>query len=122
HIATALRDFWVTESKVPSDMKLVAQQQLEFWAKQVDRDQGDARFPRIQLDEKLVADTRNKLKDFPAVYRYYSRKVTEISKTVDDKVGKTTVEAILTRNGADTSYIEGSYAVPSAFTRPGYDL
>ncbi|MCV5246321.1 ImcF-related family protein, partial [Escherichia coli] len=46
----------------------------------------------------------------------------EISKTVDDKVGKTTVEAILTRNGADTSYIEGSYAVPSAFTRPGYDL
>ncbi|MCV4714158.1 ImcF-related family protein, partial [Escherichia coli] len=51
HIATALRDFWVTESKVPSDMKLVAQQQLEFWAKQVDRDQGDARFPRIQLDE-----------------------------------------------------------------------
>lgn len=122
HISTALRDFWVSESKVPPDMKLVAQQQLEFWAKQVDRDQGDAKFPRIQLDGKLVADVRNKLKDFPAVYRYYSRKVTEISKEIDDKIGKTTVEAILTRNGADTSYLEGSYAVPSAFTRPGYDL
>lgn len=122
HISTALRDFWVSESKVPPDMKLVAQQQLEFWAKQVDRDQNDAKFPRIQLDGKLVADVRNKLKDFPAVYRYYSRKVTEISKEIDDKIGKTTVEAILTRNGADTSFLEGSYAVPSAFTRPGYDL
>ena len=122
HISTALRDFWFSESKTPPDMKLVAEQQLEFWAKQVDRDDEDVRFPRINLDGKLVDDTRKKLQAFPAVYRYYSRKVTEISKTVDDNVGKSTAEAILTRNGADTSFIEGSYTVPSAYTRPGHDL
>lgn len=122
HISTALADIWVSESKVPPDMKLVAQHQLEFWAKQVDRDDADLKFPRINLDGKLVDDTRKKLQAFPAVYRYYSRQITEISKKVDDNVGKTTAEAILTRNGADTSFIEGSYSVPSAFTRPGYDL
>jgi type VI secretion system protein ImpL len=122
HIANALKDYWVADSKVPADMKLTAQQQLEFWAKQVDRDDADFRFPRITLDGKLVDDTRRKLQAFPAVYRYYSRKVSEISKTIDDTVGPTTAEAILTRNGADTSYIEGNYTVPSAFTRPGHDL
>ncbi|HXF42777.1 MAG TPA: ImcF-related family protein, partial [Pyrinomonadaceae bacterium] len=121
-IVNALRDFWVTESKVPPDMKLVAQQQLEFWAKQIDRDDDDFKFPRIALDGKLVADTRNKLKDFPAAYRYYSRKVTEISRIVDDKVGKTSVNEILTRNAADTGFLEGSYTVPGAFTRAGFDL
>ncbi|HMJ09665.1 MAG TPA: ImcF-related family protein, partial [Pyrinomonadaceae bacterium] len=122
HIANALKDYWGADSKIPADMKLTAQQQLEFWAKQVDRDDADVRFPRITLDGKLVDDTRRKLQDFPAVYRYYSRKVTEISKEIDDKVGPTTTEAILTRNGADTSFLEGTYSVPSAFTRPGYEL
>ncbi|MEP7211644.1 MAG: type VI secretion system membrane subunit TssM [Acidobacteriota bacterium] len=122
HIANALKEYWGADSKIPSDMKLTANQQLEFWAKQVDRDDSDVRFPRITLDGKLVDDTRKKLQDFPAVYRYYSRKVTEISKEVDDKVGTTTAEAILTRNGADTSFMEGTYTVPSAFTRPGFEL
>lgn len=121
HLSTSLKDFWVAESKVPPDMKLVAQQQLEFWAKQVDRDDEDVRFPRINLDGKLVDDTRKKLQAFPAKYRYLSRKVTEISKSIDDSIGKTTAEAILTRNGADTSFIEGTYAVPSAYTRPGLE-
>lgn len=122
HISTALADFWVSESKVPPDMKLIAQQQLDFWAKQVDRDDEDVKFPRINLDGKLVDDTRKKLQAFPAKYRYLSRKVTEVSKTIDDTIGKTTAEAILIRNGADTSFIEGNYPVPSAYTRPGYDL
>jgi len=124
HIANTLKDYWVSESKIPADLNLVAQQQLEFWAKQVDRD-GDPpeyRFPRIPLDEKLVADVRTKLQAFPAVYRYYKRKVTEISKEIDDKVGKTTVDAILARGGADSGFLEGSYTVPSAYTRPGYEL
>ena len=122
HLSTTLKDYWASESKVPPDMKLVAQQQLEFWAKQVDRDDADFKFPRITLDGKLINDARTKLQAYPAVYRYYSRKVTEISKEVDDKVGQTTVEAILTRNGADASFMEGGYTVPSAYTRPGYDL
>ena len=122
HIANALKEYWGADSKIPADMKLTAGQQLEFWAKQVDRDDADVRFPRITLDGKLVDDTRRKLQDFPAVYRYYSRKVTEISKEVDDNVGTTTADAILTRNGADTGFMEGSYSVPSTFTRPGYEL
>lgn len=122
HISSALKDYWVSESKTPADLKAVAQQQLDFWAKQVDRQPDEGNFPRISLNAKLVDDTRKKLQAFPAVYRYYSRKVTEISKEVDDKVGPTTAEAILTRNGADTSFMEGNIAVPSAFTRPGHDL
>jgi type VI secretion system protein ImpL len=122
HIANTLKDYWVSESKIPTDLSLVAQQQLEFWAKQVDRDDNDYRFPRINPDAKLVDDARKKLQAFPAVYRYYKRKVTDISKEIDDKVGKTTLDAMLARDGADAGYLEGSYAVPSAYTRPGLDL
>lgn len=122
HIVNALKDYWVAESKVPSDMRSTAEQHLEFWAKQVDRDADSGNFPRIDLNAKLVDDTRRKLQAFPAVYRYYSNRVTTISKEIDDKVGPTTAESILTRNGADTSFVTGSYRVPSAFTRPGYDL
>lgn len=120
HVANMLKEYWVSESKVPSEMKSVAEQQLEFWAKQIDRD--DVGFPRIQLNQKLVADARTKLKDFPAEYRYLSRKVTEISKQVDDTIGPASVDAILTRGGSDSSFMTGTYAVPSAYTRPGLDL
>ncbi len=122
HIANTLKTYWTSESKVPPDMKLVALQQLDFWAKQVDRDDDDYRFPRISPDGKLIADARNKLQAFPAPYRYLSRKVTEISKEIDDKVGQTSAEAILARNAADATFITGSYAVPSAYTRSGYEL
>lgn len=127
HIVNTLKDYWVSESKIPADMNLVAQQQLEFWAKQVDRDDSEYRFPRINPESNpetatLVADARKKLQAFPAVYRYYKRKVTEISKEIDDKIGKTTSDAILARAAADPTYIEGTYSVPSAFTKPGYEL
>lgn len=122
HISTALKESWTTESKIPPDLKLVAGQQLDFWAKQVDRDDEEFKFPRIEQEGKLVDDTRKKLQAFPAVFRYYKRKVSEISKIVDDKVGPTSVSAILTRNGADVSLIDGNYSVPSAYTKPGFQL
>ena len=122
HVANTLKEYWLSESKTPADMKFVAEQQLEFWAKQIDRDDTDVRFPRISLDANLVAAARNKLKDFPAPYRYLSRKVSEISKTIDDTIGATTVERLLTDGGADSSFISGTYRVPSAYTRPGLDL
>ncbi|MGH9946339.1 MAG: type VI secretion system membrane subunit TssM [Pyrinomonadaceae bacterium] len=122
HIANALKDYWSADSKISGDMKLTAQENLEFWAKQVDRDADHGNFPRISLNAKLVEDTRRKLQAFPPVYRYYSRKVSEISKEVDDKVGTTTAASILARNGGDTSLLDGRYPVPSAFTRPGLDL
>jgi type VI secretion system protein ImpL len=120
-IATALKEYWSADSKVPGDMKLIADQNLEFWAKQVDRRADNGNFPRISVNAKLVEDTRRKLQAFPAVYRYYSRKVTEISKSVDDKIGPTTVESILSRNSVDNSTMIGHYTVPGAFTRAGQD-
>lgn len=119
-VANVLREFWVSESKTPSDLKSVAEQQLDFWAKQINRD--DVGFPRIVLNEKLVTDVRIKLKDFPAEYRYLSRKVSEISKQVDDSVGQMNVDGILTRNGADSRFMTGTYTVQGAYTRPGLDL
>ncbi|MEQ1764913.1 MAG: ImcF-related family protein, partial [Pyrinomonadaceae bacterium] len=121
HLSTALADLWVADAKVPPDMKLIAQQQLEFWSKQVDRDEADVQFPRINLNGKLVDDARKKLQAFPAKYRYLSRKVTEISKEIDETVGKTTAERMLTDKGADPTFIESNYSVPSAYTRPGYE-
>jgi len=118
HLANTLREYWVSEAKIPADLNLVAEQQLDFWAKQVDRDE----FPRISPDPKLVADARNKLQAFPAANRYYKQKVTEISKQIEDNVGKMSVEGILTRGGADDpGLLEGTYVVPGAFTKPGYD-
>ena len=121
-ISNALKDYWTTESKLPSGLSLNAQQQLEFWAKQVDRDQAPGNFPRISLDQNLVKATREKLKVFPATNRYYKRKVTEISKQVDEKIGPMTAEAILIRNDADASFTEGTYTVPGAYTLEGYKL
>ncbi|MCY7376146.1 MAG: type VI secretion system membrane subunit TssM [Pyrinomonadaceae bacterium] len=116
-ISNALKDYWVSESKLPSDLNLIAQQQLEFWAKQVDR---EGTFPRISLDQNLVKATRDKLKAFPPVSRYYKRKVAEISKEIDEKIGPTNVENILVKNNASASYIEGAYTVPGAYTLEGY--
>ncbi len=121
HLSTALADLWAADSKIPPDMKLIAQQQLEFWSKQVDRDGPEVEFPRISLNGKLVDDTRKKLQAFPAKYRYLSRKVTEISKEIDETFGKTTAERMLIDKGASPNYIESNYSVPSAYTRPGYE-
>ncbi|MGI8468509.1 MAG: type VI secretion system membrane subunit TssM, partial [Pyrinomonadaceae bacterium] len=117
-LSTTLAPYWKTESKIPGGSELVAQQQLEFYAKQVNRDE----FPRIKLDAGLVDAVRKKLQAFPPVFRYYKRKITEISKDVDSKVGAKTVETVLAKNGGDTSYIEGGYQVPGAFTIEGYPL
>ncbi len=122
HISNTLKDYWVSEAKVPAGMELMAQQQLDFWAKQVPRQDAIGNYTSIQIDKPLVEDVRKKLKAFPPVLRYYKEKVTEISKKVDESVGPTTVQAILTRNGADATYIDGTYPVPSAYTLEGYKL
>ena len=122
HIAKTLEKYWTADGKAPAELKPTALQQLEFWAKQVDRDDADFKFPRINADDKLVAATREKLKDFPAVYRYYKRKVDEISKKVDEEIGPMTVPAVLTRNGADPGLMDGTYQVPGAFTKPGFQF
>lgn len=118
-IANTLKAYWTTDARIPADMQLTGEQQLEFWTKQIDRDG----FPRITLDKNLVESTRKNLKAFPAVLRFYKRKTTEISKTVEEKVGVMTADAVLSRNGADSSFIESTgNGVPGAYTLEGYKL
>lgn len=117
-ISNAFKDYWTAESKLPAEFGGTAQQQLEFWAKQSDREQ----FPRISLDANLVKATREKLKAFPPVLRYYKRKAAEISKQIDEKFGPTNAQLILVNNSADATFIEGSYTVPGAYTLEGYKL
>jgi len=119
HISTTLKDSWTADGKFPAELKPVALQQLEFWAKQVDREDSDFAFPRIPPDSKIIEDTRKKLQVFPAVYRYYKRKITEINKQIDNEQGSYTVEAILTEKGAPSGFMSGNYTVPGAFTRAG---
>ncbi len=125
-ISNAFKDYWVSESKLPADEGLVAQQQLEFWAKQVDREPTAADksngFPRIALDQNLVKAVREKLKAFPPVSRYYKSKVAEISKEIDEKFGPVNVENIIRNGGGNSGYIEGNYVVPGAYTLEGRKL
>ncbi len=122
HLVNTLRDFWTTDSKIPAEMKETASKHLEFWARQVDRADGDGKFPRIELNDALVKNTREKLRAFPAANRYYSNQITMISKEIDDKIGPTTIEGLISRGNADSSLITGTYRVPGAFTRPGLEM
>jgi type VI secretion system protein ImpL len=117
-VINALKQHWAVESKVPADLTEVALEQLNFYAQQVDREQ----FPPIRVDEKLVETARQKLRSYPAVNRYYKRKVTEISKQIETEIGVMTAERILATNSGDTRFIEGSYTVPGAYTLEGNQL
>jgi type VI secretion system protein ImpL len=119
-IVNTLKEFWFAESKLPETLKDDAENQLKFYAKQADRLEGPDKFPRIQNDMNLVAEVRKKLQAFPPYKRYYKRKVTEISKEVEAKYGEMTVEAILQRNGGDSGFMEGTAAVPGAYTVEGF--
>src|SRR5215203_2071877 len=118
-IVNVLKEFWFAESKLPTQLKDDAENQLKFYARQTDRLGGPDKFPRIQNDMNLVAEVRKRLLAFPPHKRYYKRKVTEISKEVEGK-GEMTVEAILQRNGGDSGFLEGSVAVPGAYPIEGF--
>ncbi|HLM01669.1 MAG TPA: type VI secretion system membrane subunit TssM [Pyrinomonadaceae bacterium] len=117
-IVNTLSDYWNTESKLGSGLELASRQQLEFWAKQVDRDE----FPFIKLKDNIVTGARKKLLAFPAWQRYYKRKTTDISRELNAKNGDLTVANILAKEGADASFIEGGYRVPNAFTIEGLEM
>lgn len=117
-LTTTLSDYWKTESKLGPGLELVGQQQLEFWAKQVNRDE----FPFIKLNDNIIAETRKKLQAFPAWQRYYKRKTTEISREINSREGDITVANVLTKNGASSSFVEGGYRVPNAYSVEGFQL
>lgn len=118
HISNTLKEFWISSSKLPKGTADTAEKQLIFWATQADREN----FPPVDVNDDLVTKTRAKLKAFPAANRFYKRKVTEISEQLDKQIGKMTVQDILSRKSADSVYLEGTYTIPSAYTREGYTM
>ncbi len=118
-VFNVLKTHWFEASKLPERLRDDAENQLKFYARQVDRIEGDDRFPRFQPTADLVAQMREKLLAFPPEQRYYRRKVTEISKDVDAKTIMS-VDAILQREGSPTGIVEGSYIVPGAYTIQGF--
>jgi type VI secretion system protein ImpL len=109
-LSNTLENYWKTEAKLPSDLVPVAKQHLDFYAKQVDRQE----FQPTTLDKTLVDATRKKLQAFPAVFRYYKRVTTDISKK-QDAVSTDTILA-----GRSAGVLEGSHNVPGAYTIEGY--
>lgn len=109
-LTETLKDYWRTESKTPEEMKLIADKQLEFYAKQFDRDE----MPRLKFDPTLVDNARKKLKALPAYLRYYKRVTTDISKNVEP----VSTDSILA--GRSSGVLEGTYTVPGAYTIDGY--
>lgn len=128
-LASTLAEFWKTEGKVPEGYEVIAQQQLDFYSKQVKRfDERSmsnptyilpSHFPRINLDEAnskgLVEASRKKLQSYPPVFRYYKRVITDITKTIKNDIS---AESILA--GRSEGVISGSYTVPGAYTYDGY--
>ncbi len=123
-LSATLEPYW--KQSVSSGMEATAKQQLDFYFKQIDRESNykddTSGFPRIQLDNNLVDSVRKKLQAFPAVQRYYRRKVTEISKQVDEKIGATNLPTILSNNNSSSEFVDGSFQVPGAYTLEGYKL
>lgn len=121
-LADTLKDFWKSESKTPEGMEKTVEEQLNFYAKQVDRlpkYEGDpSAFPRINLDEtntkSLIDTVRKKLQAFPAWARYYKRVTTEISKKIDP----VTADSILA--GRSAGVLDSNYSVPGAYTIDSY--
>ena len=107
-LTTQLEEYWKKSS--PPELVNLSQQQLAFYASQVDREE----FPRIQLNNNLVDATRKRLTAYPAVFRYYKRVTTEIDKKIDP----ISVESVLA--GQSAGVLEGTTKVPGSFTIEGY--
>jgi type VI secretion system protein ImpL len=113
-----LKQYWFSESKLAPEHREVADAQLDFYFKQVDREKsysGDtSEFPRIELDNTLVKTTREKLKAYPNFLRYLKRVTNEINK----KVEPIRIETVLA--GRSQGVLEGDYTIPGAYTLEGY--
>ena len=107
-LTSQLEDYWKKSS--PAELETLSQQQLAFYAGQVDREE----FPNIQLDDNLVNAVRKRLTAYPAVFRYYKRVTTEI----DKKIEAVSVESILA--GQSAGVLEGNAKVPGSFTIEAY--
>lgn len=107
-LANTLRDYW--KRSVPSDLENLALQDLDFYSRQLVRD--DA--PHIRVDDRLVADARLKLTAYPPVNRFYKRLVTEMNA----KTTPISLDTVL--EGRGRGVLVGTYTVPGSYTIDGY--
>lgn len=107
-LADRLEEYWKKSS--PTELENLSQEQLQFYAKQVDREE----FPRIQPDKNLVDNVRKRLQAYPPVFRYYKRVTTEI----DQKIDPVSVESVMA--GRSAGVLEGAAKVPGSFTIEGF--
>ncbi|MBI4854914.1 MAG: type VI secretion system membrane subunit TssM [Acidobacteria bacterium] len=108
-LANRLNEYW--KKSYPPELELLAQQQLDFYAKQAIYD--DA--PHLKADDKIVSASRQHLVSYPAVNRFFKRVTSEI----DLKVKPVTVESIT--QGRNKGGLIGKYSVPGSFTIEGYE-
>lgn len=107
-LANRLNDYW--RKSYPLELELLAQQQLDFYAKQAIYD--DA--PHLRADDNIVAASRQHLTNYPAVNRFFKR----ITSEIDLKVNPVTVESIT--QGRNKGWLIGKYNVSGSFTIEGY--
>ncbi|MEP6924895.1 MAG: type VI secretion system membrane subunit TssM [Pyrinomonadaceae bacterium] len=107
-LGSQLEDYWKKSS--PGELESLSQQQLAFYAGQVDREE----FPSIQLNKNLVDAVRKRLTAYPPIFRYYKRVTTEI----DQKIDPVSVESVLA--GQSAGVLEGTAKVPGSFTIEAY--
>ncbi|HEX8098395.1 MAG TPA: type VI secretion system membrane subunit TssM, partial [Pyrinomonadaceae bacterium] len=107
-LAGQLADYWKRFS--PPEMETASQQQLNFFARLLKSD--DA--PHIKVDDKLVAQVRQKLTAYPAVNRVYKRIITDINA----KAQPVSLDSII--EGRGRGVLVGANPVPGSYTIEGY--
>jgi type VI secretion system protein ImpL len=117
-LADSLKEYWISEAKLPSGNEQLAENQLNFYFKQIKREneyENDrSAFPRITPNSTLVKNTRAKLENYPAYLRYLRRIITGVSK----RAAPVTVETLLDARGQGV--LSGGHEIPGAFTIEGY--
>ncbi|NNE66499.1 MAG: type VI secretion system membrane subunit TssM, partial [Pyrinomonadaceae bacterium] len=114
-LTSTLENIWISEAKLPPGNEMKAKAQLEFYFKQVDRDEAErSKFPRFAVQKTLVDNVRKKLEAFPAYIRYLKLSVAEVSKEIDP----VTVDSLL--QGRSKGVLSGTHAVPGAYTMEGF--
>jgi type VI secretion system protein ImpL len=107
-LVNELAVYW--KKSAPPEMELIAQQQLEFFADELDV--ADA--PHIKADDALVAGARRRLAAYPAVNRFYKRLITD----TNARTKAVTLDSIL--EGRGRGALTSTYTVPGSYTIEGY--
>jgi type VI secretion system protein ImpL len=103
-----LSGYW--KRNAPPELEKNALEHLSFYATLAGLEEA----PHYKSDERLIAESRQRLISYPPSNRFYKRTIGEISSRIQP-VG---IDSIL--EGRTIGSIKGSYLVPGSFTLAGY--